>query len=219
MRPKPSVRSLGPSLPRVPFALALRRRPRLRWALVALVALCVGLLVQGTVSGADRTRAAWGRTRTVLVATRDLPAGHVLVGGDATARQVPAALAPPGALAAVPVGRTVRIAVLDGEVLVGRRLSASGVSGVAARLPAGTRAVAVPTEPGTSPRLLVGQRVDVVAVAASSDGPAPGFVLARAALVVDVREDAAAVAVDPAVVPRIAVALAEGAVSLALVAP
>jgi Flp pilus assembly protein CpaB len=219
MRPKPPVRPLVPSLPRVPFALALRRRPRLRWALVALLALCVGLLVQGAVSRADAVRAAWGRTRTVVVATRDLPVGHVLGAGDTARKEVPAALAPPGALAAVPAGRAVRMPVFDGEVLVQRRLAPPGVGGVAARLPAGMRAVAIPTEPGTAPRLQVGQRVDVVAVAASSDGSVPGFVLARAAPVVDVREGAAAVAVDPEVVPRIAVALAEGAVSLALVAP
>jgi hypothetical protein len=41
-------------------------------------------------------------------------------------------------------------------------------------------------------------------------------VLASAVLVVDVGEDAASVAVDRAVVPRLAAAIAEGAVSLAV---
>jgi Flp pilus assembly protein CpaB len=217
MRPKPAVRHLVPARPSL--ALALRRRPRLRWAVVAAGAAVVGLLVSGAVSRAERARAAWGRTQTVLVATRDLAAGHELEPGDTDARTVPVAAAPEGAVASVDPGRAVRMPVLAGEVLVRRRLAGAGATGVAALLPHGSRAVAIPIEPGTAPPLRVGQRVDVVAVAAGPDGSVPGFVLARAAPVVDVREEAASVAVDPDVVPRIAVALAEGAVSLALVAP
>jgi Flp pilus assembly protein CpaB len=219
MRPKPAVRHLVPSRPGLPLALALRRRPRLRWALAAAAAAVLGLLVAGAVNRAERARAAWGRTQTVLVATHDLAAGLELEAGDTEARTVPVAAAPRGAVTSAPAGRVVRLPVLGGEVLVRGRLAGTGVTGVAALLPHGTRAVAIPTEPGTAPPLRVGQRVDVVAVAAGSDGAVPGFVLARAAPVVDVREQAASVAVDPDAVPRIAVALAEGAVSLALVAP
>ena len=109
--------------------------------------------------------------------------------------------------------------VLRGEIVVRGHLAAGEAVGVAARLPPGTRAVAIPTEAGTAPPLQVGQRVDVVAVAAAGDAHPPGFVLAEAVPVVDVRDGAASVAVDPAAVPRIALALAAGAVSLAVVAP
>jgi hypothetical protein len=89
---------------------------------------------------------------------------------------------------------------------------------VAALLPEGARAVAVPAEASAVPPLEVGHRVDVLAVGAA-DGRAVASVLAASALVVDVGEHAVTVAVDPGAVPRIAAALAAGAVTLALVAP
>jgi Flp pilus assembly protein CpaB len=157
----------------------------------------------------------------VRVAVRDLEVGHVLRSTDTRAVVVPAAAAPPGARRDAAVGRVVRSVVLAGEVLGDRRLSETGLTGVAALLPPGTRAVAVPVEPGSAPPLEVGQLVDVIAVVASegSSKDAPGFVLAPRALVVQVGEQAVSVAVDPDLAPRVAVALAAGAVSLALVGP
>lgn len=220
MRRQPPVRQLGPSLPRLPLALALRRRPRMRWALVGSVALVLGLVVSHVIDEAAATRTAWGRTRTVRVAARDLEVGHVLRAGDTHVLTVPVSAAPPGALHGAATGRVVRSSVLEGDVLVERRLSERGASGVAARLPPGTRAVAIPVEAGTAPPLEVGQVVDVIAVVAGdAAGAAPGFVLAAAAPVVQVGELAVTVAVEPELAPRIAVALAQGAVSLALVAP
>jgi Flp pilus assembly protein CpaB len=215
MRPTPK-----PPLPRVRIALALRRRPRLRLALATAAAVVLGLAVARVASDAEATRAAWGGTRTVLVATRDLPAGHRIGLGDTEPRRLPRALVPPGALATAPTGQVVREPVLEGEVLPRRRLGRAGSAGLVALLPAGTRAVAVPRDPATVPPVRVGQRVDVVAVVGggSAGGP-PALVLARAAPVVSVDEDAIAVAVAPATVPRVAAALAEGAVTLAVVAP
>ena len=89
---------------------------------------------------------------------------------------------------------------------------------LAARLPAGTRAMAIPVVPGTAPALVLGDRVDVlVALApeAAGDGP-PGFALATDVLVVDVSDAAVTVAVPADTAPRIAVALGAGAVTLAL---
>ena len=109
--------------------------------------------------------------------------------------------------------------VFAGDVVRQERLATMALSEVAARLPAGTRALAVPVEPGAAPALSVGDRVDVV-VALSPDaaggGPA-GFVLTSAAPVVDVAESAVTLAVDRDVAPRLAVALGAGAVTLALV--
>jgi Flp pilus assembly protein CpaB len=221
MRTKPPVRHLPSALPRVPLGLALRRRPRLRWALVGLVALVLGLVVRHVVDEAAATRAAWGPTEVVRVAARDLEVGHVLRAGDTRAVTVPRAAAPAGALHDAAKGRTVRSSVLEGEVLLARRLAERGAIGIAALLPGGTRAVAIPVEAGTAPPLQVGQLVDVIAVTAADEasGSAPGFVLAADAPVVEVGEQAVTVAVARELAPRIAVALAGGAVSLALVAP
>ena len=57
-----------------------------------------------------------------------------------------------------------------------------------------------------------------VAPEAAGDGP-PGFVVAPDALVVAVDEAAVTVAVSRAEAPRIAVALGQGAVTLALIGP
>ena len=215
MRPEPSRPSF--TLPRV--ALALRRRPRVRLALVAVLALVVAVLVQRTVAGADAVRAAWGPRARVVVATRDLAPGHVVTAGEVREVSLPPAAVPPEALDRVAPGRVVRSLVLEGEVIVRRRLSAAGVDGIAALLPDGTRAVAVPVEAGTAPPLEVGQTVDLVAVVAG-DGLIPqAGVLAAAAPVVHVGDHAVTVALDAEVVPRVAAALAAGAVTLVLVAP
>lgn len=214
MRPtSPSGRLPLPS--RVPFALALRRRPRVRrllgLALVALVALAVALVVRR----AEAAREAWGRTEAVVVASRDLPPGHVLGPGDTEVRQLPAPAVPPGAVASVDDGRIVQAGAYEGEVLVARRLAAPGARGPAALLPQGARAVAVPVEPGTAPPLEVGQHVDVVGVVAVDGGPEP-VVVAEGALVVHVAERAVSLAVPPDAVPVVAAALAAGTVTLAL---
>jgi Flp pilus assembly protein CpaB len=101
---------------------------------------------------------------------------------------------------------------------VAARLAEPGQRGLAARLPPGHRAVALPRQAGTTPEVETGQRVDVIVVLAAeeaADGP-PGLVVAAAALVVDVAEDAITVAVEPDEATRVAVALAAGVVTIAL---
>ena len=213
MRPKPF-----PGVPRVPVALALRRRPRVRRALVVGLALVTALLVQRTVASAEAAREAWGRGTSVAVAVRDLDPGHVVGPADVQMVELPAAAVPPDALDRLPRGRVVRAAVLRGEVLHRRRLAAAGLDGVAALLPTGSRAVAVPVDPASVPPLRRGDRVDVLAVVAGADsGPRAG-VLAPAVLVVDVADGAVTVALDADDVPPVVAALGAGAVTLALVA-
>jgi pilus assembly protein CpaB len=218
MRPTPPVRRPATWLPRLPLALTLRRRPRLRRALVVGLAVVVAAGVTATVRRAEAARDAWGRSRAVVVAARDLPVGHALERGDTTVRTLPEAAVPEGALARVAEGRGVHSPVLEGEVLLRRRLAEPDVGGVAAVLPEGSRAVAIPADASAVPPLEVGQRVDVLAVGAT-DGRAVAAALATDALVVHVGEHAVTLAVDPGAVPRIAAALAAGAVTLALVAP
>lgn len=221
MRPTPrSRRSVG-ARPRFRFrpGLLLRRQPRLWWAVMLSVALATGSVVSTLVAQADRTRLAWGTSELVLVAERDLAAGDELRPEDVALVRRPRSMIPASALAELPERATLRAVVLRGEVVVAERLAPSGLTGIAATLPPGTRAVAIPTEPGMAPPLKVGDRVDVlVALPAESagDGP-PGFAVAAGALVVAVNEAAVTVAVSRDNAPRIAVALGQGVVTLALI--
>jgi Flp pilus assembly protein CpaB len=154
----------------------------------------------------------------VAVVTRDLEAGRELEPGDVELVDRPVAVLPDDVVREDPVGRILNSAVFEGEVLVDGRIADAGQRGVAARLPAGHRAVALPREPGTTPAVEAGQRVDVIVVLQpeqAGDGP-PGLVVAADALVVDVAEAAITVAVDADAATRVAVALAVGVVTIAL---
>jgi hypothetical protein len=109
---------------------------------------------------------------------------------------------------------------------VAERLAPQGLTGVAALVPAGHRAVAVPIGPLAAPPLTIGDLVDVLAVvpvaaeAAGAprvqSGDEPSFPLVEAALVVDVGEQSIAIAVPDADAPRMAWVLTNGSVVLAL---
>jgi len=203
---------------RFDLALALRRRPRHRRALVVAVAILGGLGVMTVVQRAEDAAAAWGERVPVLVATRDLTAGVALDGGNTRVDHQPEPLVPEGALAEVPEDGRLAEAIYAGEVVREERLAPGGLSEVAARVPTGTRAIAVPVDPGQAPALEVGDRVDVLVALppeAAGEGP-PGFALATEVLVVDVSDAAVTVAVPADTAPRVAVAFGAGAVTLAL---
>lgn len=211
MRRKPVLRPPG-------VALALRRHPR--WRPVAAVALGVvsGTVVLSSVQGAEDARAAWGRSVTVLVATRDLEAGDRLDQGSVRHEDHPAPLVPDGALTELPERARVATPVLAGEVVREERLAPAGASALSARLPPGTRAVAIPVDPGTTPALEAGDLVEVLVALpgeAAGGGP-PGFALATDVPVVHVTDAAVTIAVDRDTAPRVAVAFGQGAVTLAL---
>jgi Flp pilus assembly protein CpaB len=210
MRRKP-VRRAG-------VALTLRRRPRLRGALVAAVALLCGAAVAATVQQAEDARDAWGEATRVLIASEDLDAGTRLTTGNTRVAAHPAPLVADGALTGVPADARVAAPVLEGEVVRAERLAPAGASPVAARLPAGTRAMAIPVEVGTTPPLRVGDHVEVLVALSpeSSAGGPPGFSLVEDAPVVEVTDAAVTIAVARDVAPRLAAAFGRGAVTLAL---
>lgn len=219
MRPKPPVhrRPLGASRPRI--GLLLRREPRLWWLVVLAGAAATGLAVSHVLGTAEATRRAWGTTEPVLVVRHDVAAGSTLSARDVELVDVPTGLAPAGALDELPAGAVARVDLSAREPLLPRRLAGHDLSALAAALPPGTRAIAIPTEPGTAPPLDAGDRVDVLVVVAAEvagDGP-PGFAIATDALVVAVDDDAVTVAVERDEAPRVAAALGLGAVTLALV--
>ncbi|HET7721777.1 MAG TPA: RcpC/CpaB family pilus assembly protein, partial [Acidimicrobiales bacterium] len=106
--------------------------------------------------------------------------------------------------------------------LVEARLAPDGLSPVAARIPPGHRAVAVPTAAGgfatEAPPVEVGDRVDVLATfdVLEPDAP-PTAPVARDALVIEVADSRISLAVEADDAAPVAFALARGTVTLALV--
>lgn len=196
--------------------MRLRRHPFALWALAVALAAATALTVHRLVGQAAERAAALGGMRTVPVAARAVERGAALAGADVALRPLPAALLPSGPLARSPVGRVALVPLAAGEVLLAAKLAPEGLRGVAALVPPGLRALAVPVEPGGL-RLRLGDRVDVLATFDTIEaGSEPTFPVVRAAVVVDVAEEAVTVAVTADEAPRVAFAVARGTVTLAL---
>jgi len=196
----------------------LRRHPFGFWLFTFLLA---GLAYTTVARAGDRADAAerrWGRVAGVVVVRRPVAQGAVVRGADVGVVSMPGRLVPAGALASASdaVGREALVALWPGEVLLRGRLAPDGLSGVAALLPPGWRAVAVPAGEGGL-RLAVGDAVDVLATfptdPASGD---PTVAVASGALVVEVRADAVTLAVPPESAARVAYALARATLTLTL---
>jgi Flp pilus assembly protein CpaB len=213
-----------------PVLLAARARrvlvrPSVRRLYVAVLAVATLLTVASFVSTAGAARDRWGRTRPVVVATRDLAPGDV-VGADATeVRDLPEAVLGDAPVADAPQGAIVRHPILAGEPVVAARLAPHGLTGAAALLPSGHRAVAVPVGPAGAPPVALGDLVDVLAVLppgvsggdpGGDSGGDPAVRLVDRAVVVDVGPDAVTVAVPEPDTTRVAWAAANGAVVLTL---
>ena len=199
-----------------PLHLRLRRRPLPYWLLATAVALATAALVGHLVGDAARERARWARLQPTVVVKHHVPAGQRLTGRDVTVRMLPSAAVPAGALRTLPSGAVAATELAAGEALAGHRLLGRGPSVVAARLPRGTRGIAVPGANGLP--LRVGDHVDVLATFEQEEaaGGAPTFAVARDAIVIHVGHDAVTVAVAASSSAKVAYALAAGAVTLVL---
>jgi Flp pilus assembly protein CpaB len=206
-------------------ARQIRHRPALRWLVVFAVAGLTGVLSARVVDSARAAQARWGTGRSVVVVVRAVAAGDPIEAGDVEVRPLPPAALPDAAVSDAPVGRVAVADLYPGEVLVADRLAPGGRHGPAALLPPGDRALAVPSGPGTPP-LHVGDTVDVLATydpllfdpASDPAGlTAGGGAVATGALVIDVSDGAVTVALEPEEASLVALALAQGAVTLALV--
>ncbi len=198
-------------------------RSRLARAALALILGLAAVVTVGRQSArAERILAAYGTTRRVPVAAHDLAVGQVLDLHDVTWRTLPPAGLPRDVLTTSPVGRTVVERVARGAVLGRLQVAPDGLSGLAARVPPGQRALAVPRH-GTGLHLAVGDRVDVI----DPGGPATGLdtagdaaaVVARAVEVLAVGDTEVVVAVDDHDARSVAAALAHDTPVLALVGP
>lgn len=208
-----------PTLPdrptRRPSPLRLRRRPLPYWFVAVAVTLATTVAVARLATDARAERDRWGERRATVVATSLLRAGQAVTDADVTTRLLPAALVPDGALQHVPPGAVAAVDVHPGEAVLRARLVGPGSSAVAARLPSGTRGIALPA--GSGLPLEVGDRVDVLATFdVSVAGEEPTFAVARRAVVVHVGEDAVTVAVEESAAPKVAYALAAGTVTTVL---
>ena len=200
----------------------LARSPFVFWLATAALASLTALVVAHLVGRAEATAARYGGRRPAVVANRTLGVGDVVAPGDVAVHDVPAAFLPEGTLttAAGAVGHTVVVAVFAGEAVLRAHVAPSGLHGVAALLPPGARAVAVPAG-AAGGRLQRGDVLDVLATfdPATAGNGDPTFPVATGALVVDVAADTVTVAVTPAEANRVAFALAHGAVTLAISSP
>lgn len=191
--------------------LALRRRPLAYWTVAVLGAALAAAVVGGLTARAEAAAARYGGLRDVVVVVRPLAPGDEVDDSDVRVDRVPRAFVAEGALAEVPEGETVVADAYPGEALLADRLAPDGRHGVAALLPAGARAVAVPTGPGAL-ALRVGDTVDVLATAL--DGATR--VVAGGVTVVDVGDATATVAVSAGAAPAVATALTQATVTLVL---
>lgn len=193
------------------------RRPPARLVVAVLLALACGALVLRVTEHAEAATARYGATRSAWVARRALSPGDRIGAGDVTLESRPSAFVPRGAVEDDPVGRRVVDAVDAGEVVGEHRLADGDRRGVAALVPGGWRALAIPAVEAALP-VEVGQRVDVLAAADAGDRGPVGTVVAEDGIVVHVADDATVtVAVAGEDAPRVVAALAGGYVSLALV--
>ena len=201
--------------------MRLRRVPALYWILALGLAACTSVTVFRLTAAADARARYWGTLAEVPVASRDVPAGSTLDGDDFELRRVPEALLPASGVVAEPAGLVAVVPLVRGEVLVEAKLAPTGLTGPAALLEPGERAVAVPRIE-TVPPVEVGDRVDVILTAdpaASGVGGPPSVALARGARVVDVADEAVTLAVARADAPRVAFAAAQSAVALVISPP
>jgi Flp pilus assembly protein CpaB len=187
------------------------RRPPLYWSLVALLAAVPAVVIGLQFAEARRARDTWLERRSILVTREAVAVGDVLDAGDVEARAWPVALLPDGSLEVLPDPAVAAAPMAPGEPVLRSRLGRPALSPVAALVPAGARAVAVPR--GTAPLpLAVGDTVDVV----STLDAAAASVVATGALVVHVDASTAVIAVRADELPATAAAVVTGGVAIAL---
>lgn len=179
--------------------MPLSRIPLIR----IVVALGLGVATFAVVRPGLAPAAGTGPLVEVVVVARPVKAGTALVAADVHSRRLPVAALPDSDAARAPVGLTARVDLVPGEVVLAARL---GPRGLAALLPPGSRALAVPRAAGTPP-MERGQRADLLA---------GGRVVVPGASVLAVDDSGTTVAVPEPAAPMVAAAIAAGAVTLSL---
>lgn len=156
--------------------------------------------------------------RQVVAAARELEAGHRLSAEDLTMRKVKSV--PSDALERIDAadGRVLRIALLAGEPVIGRKLAEPGIDSMSALIPPGMMAVAFTPES----RVVI-HKGDVVLISATLDGSRietrgnPYRVVAERARVIAVKERLLTVLLTPQERTFLATGAAYGTLDAAVV--
>ena len=199
------------------------RWQRGRWSIAFAGVVAAVALLATVVARAHDVIDGYATLRRVPVATHDVDEGHRIDAGDVVWRELPVAAIPDGALRAAPTGRVATDRVGKGDVYTDRRVAPGGLSGLAAMVPPGERAVGVPLGDG-SVTVQIGDRVDVLAPGRDgSDIDLPSRsgaeLVARRARVLAVTRSAVVLAVSADEVASVAGALAQGVPVLVLDGP
>ena len=213
-----------PWKPRRGIVFAVRRSVVLWWTLTVVAALLTASVVGSSVGRATRAAHAWGSNRAVWVVQRPVSAGAVINALAVRRTSLPRGVVPDGALDAAtsPVGEATRVALVPGEVVLTARLAGRGARGVAAMVAPGYRAIALPNDEHT-PVVHSGDRVDIIAtfdvgndLETAAPTAAPSVTIASGSEVLAVAPRTLTVAVAAGDTPRVAFALAKGAVTVVL---
>lgn len=198
---------------RTPLRVRLRS-PIVYWSVVGLVAVTTVASIERAQRDLDRRAAALGPTTRVVVATADHHAGDRLDRSDVERRAVPRSIVPADALVDPPDDRRLRTDVSAGEVLTSGRFAPGRPSAVAARIPAGWHAVAVPLPPAAL-ALHRGDHVDLLALGATGSSE----VIVDGGLIIDSADATVTVALPTDAVADVADAVLAGTLTVALTGP
>jgi Flp pilus assembly protein CpaB len=195
----------------------MHRSPRvlIAWATAIVVGLLTTRLVLGDLATLHRRAQRLGRDVNVLVATRDLAIGHVIVASDLRPVARPSSLVTSDALRELndAIGRSPTTAVLAGDVLRARHFAPSVV-------PQGQRMMHIIVKDGFRPD--PGAIVDVLASFDASPQDRRALTVARDAVVVGGDQDPASPGITVLVreeeTATVAFAQANGIVTVAVVA-
>lgn len=183
-----------------------RNHPRVPQAAVLALAALTALTVHAVLDAADAARRRWGEAAAVVVVRHRVEPGTALTTADIELRRLPNAAIPDHALTALPGDAVASAAIERGEILVAANLVDHG------RVPAGTRAITIALGEARPP-VRDGDRVDLIA---TFDLSQPAIVVATDALVVDVGESTATVAVPVADEEQVAAAARQSAIVVAI---
>ena len=177
--------------------LAVARHPWAYWLAIAVVAGAVALGAARAMASVEAQRRSWGELQTVWVASAAIEPGQPI---RADRREVPRAVAPPGAVSVAPGDVVARQRIGAGEIINAVDLAARGAAGL---IPDGwvAFAVAAPVEhfaPGDHLRVYSGDR------------------LVAAGVVVDFDESGLMVAIPVEAAPVMATGLLADSVTIAL---
>ncbi len=176
--------------------LIMARHPWIYWLAIAVVASLVSLGVARALGDVDAARRSWGEQQAVWMATDAIEPGDAIT---AERRNVPRAVAPPGAVTDNPVA-IARQRIGSGEIVTTADVAAAGSAGL---IPAGWVAFTVSA---SVEHFATGDHLGVYA----------GDQFVAAGLVVDEGESDLVVAIPAGAAPAMAAALLADAVTLAL---